>query len=181
MLSLITELIKFIREIFTRFVGGTPEKNIRKVVAIYDEMHHILNETPVKRLLILKAHNGGGVIKPSGNLYVSVLYEDYKFPFITVKSNYQSLPVDKEYAKMLVELMSSKKFVMEVDKMPDSVLKGIYKTEGVQSSTAYFLGQDKKAVYFCTFANELELSQWFDLAQQTNCEVAVNKFRQNLI
>lgn len=180
MINLFVELIKFLHDIWNRHVGSSPEKNIKKLINIYDEMHRILNETEVKRLLILKAHNGGGVIKPSGNLYVSVLYEDYTHPFFSVKDQYQSLAVDKDYAKMLVDIINSKKVIMKVEDMADCVLKRLYMKEGVRSAVGYYLGQDKKSVYFCTFSNELDLPEWFYSGQEASCEIAVSKFRQNI-
>jgi hypothetical protein len=174
--TVLTEVLKLLNTLFS-----TPEKQIKKVNNIYDEMHRILSDTPVERLLILKAHNGGGVIKPSGNLYVSVLYEDYDQPFKSVKANYQALPVDKDYARMLLDVLNQKKVFINTETAPStSILKSLYELEGVKSSAIYCLGQDKKAVYFCTFSASKPLEDWLDSSTTANLEIASNKFSQNL-
>jgi len=114
----IAEVFRFLNNIII-----SPKKQIRKVVNIYDSMHKVLETTNIGRFLIFKAHNGGGVITPNGELYVSTLYEDYSEPFSSVKADYQKLPVDIVYAKMLLEIIKSKKVNYRTSDMAEGILK----------------------------------------------------------
>jgi len=166
----ITEVARFFNNIIV-----SPRKQIRKVVNIYDEMHAVLEETNVERFLIFKAHNGGGVITPNGELYVSTLYEDYTDPFISVKADYQKLPVDVVYAKMLLEIIKNKKVDYKIEEVPEGILKEIYLKEGVRRSLIYFLGQDRKNVYFCSCATSQDI-----IYDEITVDLAVNKIKQNI-
>lgn len=166
----ITEVFRFLNARF-----ASPRRQIAKVVGIYDTMHEVLEQTNIERFLIFKAHNGGGVISSTGDLYVSALYEDYTEPFHSVKSDYQRLPVDIVHAKMLLEIMSKKKIDYKVDEIPMGILKSIYQKEGVKRSLIYFLGQDRKNVYFCSCATSKEFIDY-----ELNVDLAVNKVKQNI-
>lgn len=148
----ITEVFRFLNNRF-----ASPKRQISKVVNIYDAIHRVLEETNVERFLIFKAHNGGGVISPNGDLFISTLYEGYKEPFTSVKSKYQKLPVDIVYAKMLLEIIRTKKVDYNVEDIPEGILKDIYLKEGVKKSLLYFLGQDRKNVYFCSCASSQDI------------------------
>lgn len=169
-LDAITEVFRFLNARF-----ASPRRQIAKVVQIYDSMHSVLDETNIERFLIFKAHNGGGVISPSGDLYVSALYEGYKDPFHSVKGDYQRLPVDIVYAKMLLEIMRTKKLDYKLEDIPPGILHNIYNKEGVKRSLIYFLGQDRKNVYFCSCATSKEFVDY-----ELNVDLAVNKIKQNI-
>src|SRR5574339_509013 len=97
--ELATEILRFFNNIFRK-----PSREIGKVVRIYDALHRVIEETKVQRILIIKAHNGGGLIKPDTPLFVSVLYEDYTHPLDTVRNDYQKVEVDEEYIRLLRDL-----------------------------------------------------------------------------
>lgn len=170
----IKEIFKFLNAIFV-----TPKKQIKKVVAIFDTMHRILEETPVERFLVLKAHNGGGIIKPSGDLYVTVLYEDYTHPFSSIKADYQRVEVDKEYAKMLLDLLSSKKIVLQTEELENGLLKTVYQNYGIKEGIIHYLGQDKKSVYFSSAGSSKEKG-WLQGADDTQLDLLVNIIKQNI-
>lgn len=158
----------------------TPRHQVKKIVTIYDQMHFILEETPVERFLILKAHNGGGVIKPNTPIYSSVLYEDYAHPFRSVKAQYQRLEADEEYLRMMVELIQKKSITLETGKIPNGLLKNIYQAEGVKYSQLFFLGNDKKNIYYCSCATSVE-GGWENSPYEKNqIFMAVNTIKQNI-
>src|SRR5678810_755741 len=104
MIQAVTQLLKLVNNIFSVL----PRKQIEKVVGIYDSMHKLMEETSVERMLILKTHNGGGLIKPSTPLYISALYEDYTTPLDSVKSDIQNVLLDEEFIRMMLELCKFK-------------------------------------------------------------------------
>lgn len=166
----VTEIFRFLNNIFT-----SPKKQIMKVIRIYDAMHKVIQETNVERFMVFKAHNGGGVINPTGNLYVSVIYEDYDHPFVSMKDNYQKLSVDVPYAKILVEVIQYKKIDYNTEQMPDCILRQIYVNEGVKRSFIYYLGQDRKNIYFCSCATSHE-----QIERKILVDVGVNIIKQNI-
>lgn len=171
----IAEFLKIINRIMS-----STQSRIQRVINIYDEMHRVLAVTHAERFLVLRAHNGGGVIKPSGPLYASVLYQDYDKPFEDVKQKYQNFPVDKEYARMLLDIMQNKKVYYDTMDMPESVLKHIYINEGVRHVFIHYLGQDRKNIYFCSVATSKKVLTWKNTGDEMEIDIAANLIRQNI-
>lgn len=174
--ELFAGIFKFLNWIF----GPSHGKQVKKVVAIYDAMAKILDETSVQRILILKIHNGGAIIKSSGEIYVSVLYEDYDIPFHAIKATYQKVEVDREYAKMILELIQKKKINYKVEDMPKSYLKDTYISSGVESAILHYIGQDKRTIYFTSCVTS-EKGDWMsDPRQYVPLETYLNIIKQNI-
>jgi hypothetical protein len=174
-MNIVNELLKLINRIFP-----SPRHQVEKIVNIYDQMHRIIEETPVERFLIFKSHNGGGVIKPNTPLYSSVIYEDYTAPFKSVKDVYQRIEADEEYLRMLVEMIQKKSIILKTEKLPPGLLKNIYKAEGVKYAEKYFLGTDKKNIYYCSCGTSVE-GGWENNAYQKNAiYMAINIIKQNI-
>lgn len=173
----ITEVFRFVNNLWTKLFVS-PEDQIRKVVAIYDTMHTIIDLTAVERILIFKAHNGGAAIKPTGELYVTALYEDYIHPFSTTKANYVKYPVDKEYARMILEVIQNGRKDLVTQDMPDCMLRNVYLTEGVVCSKLFYLRQDKQSIYYMSAAS----SKPWPEGPHTDAilDVQLNKIRQNI-
>lgn len=168
-----TEILKFLR-----LWSTNTKTQIEKVVTIYDTMHEVLEKTSVERFMIFKAHNGGGIIKPSGELYASCLYEDYTHPFDSKKSQYQKIELDSIYLRMLLDIMENHSIHLKIDEMKDGLLKGLYQGEGVKESRIYYLGRNKKYVFYCSLATSKD---WIlDQAQKTQLDLAVGKIKQNI-
>lgn len=169
----VTEFLKFLNNIFVN-----PRRQIQKVINIYDTINRIIDETAVERFLIFKAHNGGGVIKPTGELYVSALYEGYCCHFHSVKSKYQKIEIDQEYARMLLELMQKGNLHFKTDKMREGLLKGVYKSEGVQEVRLYYLGQTKKFIFYCSAATS---KNWdFTTEEKASLDISIGNIKQNM-
>lgn len=170
-----TEILRFFNNWFPN-----PKYSVQKIVKIYDTMHFILEETPVERFLIFKAHNGGGVIKPNTPVYSSVLYEDYTGPFKAVKNQYQRMESDEYYLRMLVEMIQKKAISLSTREMPDSSIKTIYEGEGVKYAEVYFLGNDRKNIYYCSCGTSVEGGWETDHYSKGQILVAINTLRQNI-
>lgn len=171
----IGEVFKFLNNIFS-----TPKQQIRKVVSIYDSMHKVLDETAVERFLIFKAHNSGGTIRSNTPLYSSVIYEDYTHPFKSVKEDYQKLPVDEEYLRMLAVLSTQKSVKIRTSEMASGILKDIYRGEGVKYSEIYYLGHDKKNIYYCSCGSSVEGGWEESDYQKMIIQIQVNIIKNNI-
>lgn len=172
--SALKEIFKFLTALFV-----TPKDQIRKVVLIFDTMNRILGESKVQRVLVLRAHNGGGIIKPSGDLYVSAIYDDYREPFEATKQDFQKLEADMQYAKTLLDVIQNGKVRYSIDNMPDGILKRVWKSIGVTHGLIYYLGQDNKNIYLCTCTTSYT-GLWLTGEEETELDILVNIIKQNI-
>lgn len=169
----ITEIFRF----FNNLISGA-RSHIRKVVNIYDSMHKILDETQVERFIIFKAHNGGGFIRPNTPLYVSAIYEDYTHPFHSVKDSLQKLEVDEGYLRMLASINTKNKVIITTATLEKGFLKDLYESEGVKYAEIYYLGQDRKSLYFCSAASSFI---WEDNSyNRAALNLGITKIRNNI-
>ncbi len=174
--DLFTEVLKLVN-----FITLKPSREIKKVVKIYDEMHRVLADTDVERFLIFKAHNGGGLIRPMTPLYASVIHEDYTEPFTSVKEKYQQLRIDSEYIRLLDQVCGLKKVEIYTKDVKSQFLKEIYDGEGVKYSEVFFLGQDKKNLYYCSIVSSKEKAWQNHKDQELAISIAINNIRNNII
>lgn len=159
---------------------SSPKKQIQKVVSIYDSMHNVLDETPVERFLIFRAHNGGGIIKPNNTLYVSVIYEDYTNPFRSVKDLYQKVALDEGAIRFLLDLSHQKVLQIKTKELREGLIKSIYEGEGVMYAEAHYLGHDNKNIYYCTCGTSVE-SGWEDNSyQKMTIQMQINNIKNNI-
>lgn len=172
-LTFLASLFKFLR------VFNLPSKQIRKVVSIYDSMHTIVEKTSVTRLLIIKAHNSGGWIRPDTPLYITVLYEDYTRPLESMKDDYQKMLIDEDYLRMLKDLTVTKKLQIDPKMLKEGILKAKYDGEGVKFAEVYFLGQDRRNLYFCTLTS-ITAENFDTYSDRSVIQVGVNNIRNNI-
>ncbi len=107
-------------------------------------MGEIIRNTRAERILVFMTHNDGEEITPVRKIYASVLYELVINPFKSVKSRYQHLPLDSQYMKMLLELLTEGTVSCIAKNLEESMLKGIYEHEGVKFSQQYYLADSKR-------------------------------------
>lgn len=109
----------------------------------------------VDRCLVFVGHNCGGLPKPGERYTVKSqtgwanngddVYRRFDFEIV----------IDEPYAEMLLSAHHHGVVVMDVETMPDGLLKGIYRQEGVKQSVLYSLGHDpdRNEFAYCTFAS----------------------------
>lgn len=169
------EIFKFFNNLF-----HLPSRQVQRIVRIYDAMHEVLGYTGVGRIIIVKAHNGGGLIKPNTSLYISAVYEDYTAPFESVKDYLQKLQLDEEFIRMLVDLCRQKSVMIKTSDLKDCVLKTLNEGYGVKYSEIYFLGQDRKNLYFCFCDSSVENGWYGNLVHKNIISLAINTIRNNI-
>lgn len=98
---------------------------------IQDAVKNMFDETKADRFLILVAVNG----KVNFNV-VSVIYEQHKDSEYrgNAIARYRNLEIDEDYRNMLKEAEAKGYVEIDTQTMPDSLLKSIYKVEGVNHS-----------------------------------------------
>lgn len=172
--TLVSELLRVFQPLFLR-----PSKQIGKVVNIYDAMHYILENSNVERILILKSHNGGGLIKPDTPLYVTCLYEDYTNPLESVKSFYQKMEVDEQYIRMLRDLSQAKILKRRTENLDDGLLKNAFVKDGILYSEMQYLGQDRRNLYFCSLVTT-QSTDFERATDRTAIQVSVSGIKNNI-
>lgn len=117
-------------------------------------LRQIFDNTPADRFLILYGINGRDVM-----LYVTAIfhYQDFKWK-INALDAYKEIEIDKAYQEMLLDAERNGCVILDVDKMPDCILKEVYRNEGVTSSIIKFflrkhISDTKDMVLYCSFAS----------------------------
>lgn len=130
-------------------------ETIKKMRKIYTLMDNLKADVGCDRVLILSAKNGGGIPRPGGHLYVSVLFETFDSDFVSVAEWWQNRRVDEQYVNMLCGLEEDKEGIIKLttDKMKKSMLKDTYETEGVEASVVAKIKETGDRYYFisCNF------------------------------
>lgn len=152
---------------------------IKNVVAIYDNMNYVLARTPAERFLVLKAHNGGGIVRPGESLYGSIIYEDYRAPLTSVKAAWQGFEFDSEYLKLITNVYADGHSRIHTTRLNRGILKNALESVSIRYSEMYFLHQNKKASFYCTISTTKDEN--FDHpAHRNEITIAVNNIRNLL-
>lgn len=131
-----------------------------RVSDVYEEMNDLLNQVGAGRVLVLKAHNGGGRPSIGTQLFSSAVYEvwgDLK----SVKESWQNQPLDEEYTQLLVQLEAKGTLYMNTTDMGDGVLKQLYFASHILHSVVVKIGQDEKNLYYMSinFSHPVDLDE----------------------
>jgi len=131
-----------------------------KVSEVYEEMNGLLNTVKAGRVIVLKAHNGGGRPSVGTQLYSSAVYEVWG-DLSSVKDSWQNQPLDEEYTQLLVQLESKGVLYMDTKKMLDGVLKQLYFASHILHSVVVKIAQDEKNLYYMSinFSHPVDLSE----------------------
>jgi hypothetical protein len=156
---------------------------IMKTAEIYDEMRKVvLNyDLGVHRFLVIKAHNGGGDFRNDAMTYATVLHEEIRKPMISVKGDYQSLPIDGYYNEMLKKIYVNGSLYIDASTMEqDTLLGSVYAKEKVKHAQLYFLKHSKKGFWFCSIATAYDQNKLNDPEQNLAFKIAVSKIKQRI-
>ena len=153
-------------------------KNISDTVAIYTALQSIPAHQ-CKRRIIFKAHNGGKTIDSRTQTRVSIMYEDFHEPFVSIIEEVQGWRMDESYARMVNGLCKDKLLHLSTENMEKGRLKDLYESSGVKFSCLHYLGEDAKNIYFSSFASDNNISE-FDAVTRTKIESAIDKIIKHL-
>jgi len=152
---------------------------IRQVFRI---MNSIISETEAERVVIFKSKNGSGMPRLGSRLHTSAVYEMHSHNYAhNLVERYENVSLDGDYISMLLDLQTSGMVRLVVDKMNESLLKTIYKTEGIKYSELYYLHTTESGMYYVSIATT---SDGFGLiinnpAMRSIIDISVSKL-QNL-
>ena len=152
-----------------------------KLIALLNTtVEHIFQETKAERFIILFAING----KTDFN-FVSVCYEKTKSDKGSgAMYRYVRVAIDDHYRQMLKYVEKDKQVYLDVEHMPDCLLKNIYQSivEGVTYSGIHFIArhnidQDNDSLVYCSIATTN--NEDFTRGEKTSIKVAMDNLRSH--
>lgn len=173
---IIGALIYWVRilEIDTRKSRRLFSERLRAEQQLYDIMRRFTEETAIERILIFKTANGGGQPKIGTPLYISCIYEG---PSTNVKEKYQSVSVDEEYIRMLLDIKAKGEVRYVVEEMPYSLLQRIYLSEGIRHSTIFFIDETPEAFFYGSISTGSEMNPHNDVGKDVAIGLTVDRIR----
>lgn len=133
--------------------------NITSVNKISQAVTEVFEKTAADRFLILV-----GVENRNRVDYISVIFEQHKGDNkVNAIATYHNIAIDDPYREMIAEAKIKGLIALEVDTMQESILKSIYKSEGVKYSKIRFLGEksinkEKKVISISSMATHVNHS-----------------------
>jgi len=124
---------------------------------ISDSVGELFLETRAERFMIFIAVNG----KTDFNV-VSVIFERYKElrGRVNALARYHNVHIDPMYRRMLKDVERERFLELDVDSMPEQLLKSIYDNERIKHSVISFIkrskiDEDAELVVFCSTATTI--------------------------
>lgn len=152
-------------------------KKLGDAKAIQLAMDRVREKTNIGRVVIMQCNNGKEISKFGSPIYVSGVYQSIQPPFSSQLDIYKSFPADGHYIKLLKHVLDNgSKALFTVD-LPESFLKRVYESEGVNWSYVFSIGSDGEYFYFGSLATN-ENKTPFQIGQGLEIEVFLNEIRR---
>lgn len=139
--------------------NGTFKRAFIDISKLYEELNFLLAKTAAKRVLVLRAHNGGGKPKKGYPLYSTAEYEVYQGSGNTIKQDWQKQPLDEYYISMLTELDQQEQLELKLFGMDDeSMIKKLYFNDGIFSAKLLKIFETKDSFFYISvqYAREVD-------------------------
>ena len=150
---------KLISRLFKRERNRFTQALVR-IGRVHSDLVEFAQRHGAMRIVLLKAHNGGGLPKLGSPLYATVVFEHVDGVDVEpVLDNWQKRQVDYHYVETLCELVQNKVMIVS----PESVkglLRTIYISASVGSSLLCHVGEIDENYYYisCNFAHDVEMT-----------------------
>lgn len=122
-------------------------KYFENVSSVYDTLNELMIEVKPSRILLLCAHNGGGIPQVGKPFFSTILHEVVR-DLDPGKKSWQNQPLDQAYIKILSEMYMSDMYTIRTEDMETSILKNLYLDVGIQQSILVKIGVHQKKLYF---------------------------------
>ena len=107
---------------------------------IYSQMDKILETTSATRVMLFRGSNGGGLPMVGGEFYVKAIHQSLLEEEVhNLVERYNNVLIDGHYANLLRDIVTHGSVKINVDEIPDCLLKKIYLTEGIKYSEVHYL------------------------------------------
>lgn len=169
---------------FIRWIAGKfHTKKFRDYLASGVAMDRSMNamiEAGADRVLVIRCHNGGNNPKIGKRLFASLLaYEYNRQTYPEGPQDFQNLPLENTYIRMLLKLLEEKHLQIETANLDDPQLRIIYEYERVKFSEIFKLGAKGGSLYYVSVATTKD--QPFSEEQMKIIRFHVDKLKNTLI
>lgn len=153
-LSIADIIIRVLAFLLERFERKRNLRGVESLAQIYNAMKNVVSledeeDCPVFQFLILKAADSGKAIQPGSQLFLTCMYEDYRYP-VASAMRYQKVHVDGSFVDILLQTMRQGSIRFKTDELKqDSLLRMMNEVEDIKYSEMYHLYDRKETVYFC--------------------------------
>lgn len=155
------------------------EYSLSNMSEIYDAMSAVVQNTPATRFLIFRGSNGGGIPKPGHEFYASAVHERHKHQENErLTEKYKKIAVDAAYINMLLQVIATGSHRFIVDEMESSLLRNIYKSEGIHYVEIYFLAKTEKEVFYASIATDEVAERFTKESDRVEIDIALSRIRQ---
>lgn len=162
------------------------EKVLADVSNILFIMDQIVKKTDAVKVVLLKAHNGGGTPKIGNELNSTVLYEvsnDDEYPVFRA---WRQQKLDKNYIRMLMNLIIDKTLNIVTEELPNSALKDIYLSHGIVFSKVIEIYRTPERYFYMSVVfkkgvEDLDPEERDYIRQAVSDIQAIYRYNKNLV
>ncbi len=115
---------------------------------VYAALLKLMNMLAVDRVMLIEAHNGGGIPRPGSPLKISVRYEVNNASLPPIRDGVQDHPVDRAYIQMILELTGAHFMWLRSEDMPAGWLRDLYTAQNVQTAALCVVGYSESGMYY---------------------------------
>lgn len=126
-------------------------RGIEDLHAVYNEMQEAIC-AGAHRVILLCAHNSGGVPSPGSPFYTSAIHWAAKIEYESRIERYREVAVDGAYVAMLVQLMREGFVHFKMSENHGTMLRGFYHKEGITDAVLVYLGIYDSRMFYISFA-----------------------------
>jgi hypothetical protein len=147
------------------------QKAIENINDGYAIMNDILVVSNASRVSLLKTTNGGGVPRIGCPIYGTMVYEIYRNGKPN-KKNWSNIEIDKEYIKLLSNIIREKKVVLKTENLKIGLLENINHQLGIVKSLVFYLNAKSTEFLYLSidYDNDAEINEG-------EIEMLINQFR----
>lgn len=176
MSTIIREGFSFVRRL-KKERQKIPSNSLMRVTDIYANMKLVLDNTTANRFTLAKVEDSGGPLIPGSDVFVSIINEDYQKPLSSLTETFGKWRADKNYIEILRSVCENGSAQVDVDSLPeDSVLKSIYRMQGIHYTEVYFIAQTKVKLFIATVSTR-EAGKFESDADRSYIAISINNLR----
>lgn len=97
-------VLQIVRELLKRRASKQYDRGYGNIRRVFQLLQSALPELHANRVMILKSENGGGIPAPGATVTSSVINEVFDPPVTSIFEDWQSVPLDDEYSRVLAEV-----------------------------------------------------------------------------
>lgn len=151
--TLLIDPLNQIYKYFTRkYIAKKNKKATQDTIDIvFKVFRPVLRNTDVRRVKLLKAHNGGGFLNPKSPYKISVLLEDYSQGLPSVINDIQDKRIDLHYIELLNEMFTNSSVEVITSDLPECLLRTNYAATKVAATQFHLIESGDREVYYLAF------------------------------